>query len=394
MVQLDEAVIRQICADHRKALEEEPAIIFYLREALDHRLDQLQEYFPANCLHAIAIKTCDQLPVLKHIAERGMGLEAASAEEVQLAVSAGVPNEKIVFDSPVKTRREIEYCHKYLPGLIVNANCLEELERYPPDFTGTLGLRINPLVEADAPKLFNVSRQGSKFGVPISRKEAILRATLQHQQIKGLHMHIGSGVRNFEENLRALAQLKDLADEINTQRTQKGIVQRIEFIDIGGGIEFDTEEDTAYTVRTFTDGLKVIEGLIQNYRLITEYGKFVHKESSCTVSRVEYVTEGKSGLPGTIYLHVGADLFVRKVYSDLEIEYPYFVIHRKAANQVGSGRYNVVGPLCFAGDVLLNNVELPRLEEGDWFVFNHTGANTISMWSKHCSRTPPPFILV
>ena len=122
-----------------KGLTSLKADFVYSKEALDYRLSLLQDHFPQNTLHAIAIKTCSEPEVLKHIASKGFGLEAASIEEVKLAQIAGVPNNKIVFDSPVKTREEIKYCHELVKGALINVNCFEEIERYPVDFKGKLG---------------------------------------------------------------------------------------------------------------------------------------------------------------------------------------------------------------------------------------------------------------
>ena len=51
---------------------------------------------------------------------------------------------------------------------------------------------------------------------------------------------------------------------------------------------------------------------------------------------------------------------------------------------------HVAGPLCFAGDYPRRHVRLPPLEAGDWLVFHDAGANSLSLWSRHCSRLVPP----
>lgn len=357
------------------------AAVYYLREALDYRLDALQKHFPATTLHAVAIKTNNQPLVLRHLVQRGMGLEAASLEEVQLAVAAGCPAERIVFDSPVKTQAEINYVHRELPGMQVNANSLAELQRYPHDFSGQLGLRINPERRSDAPALFDVSTAQSKFGVPLSQRKAILEAVRNGPKLSGLHLHMGSDMKDFQPHLEAVLALVQLAEELKYEG------QPISWLDIGGGILFS--EEAPHRLADFTRALRQIPE-VENYRLITEYGKYVHHFNSLVVSRVEYVTPGQSGAPDLAYLHVGADLFVRKVYSDLPIHYPCVALPRQEAEERPEKSYRLVGPLCFAGDVLYEEIQLPELREGDLVALLHTGANTMSMWSGHCSRTPPP----
>ena len=74
---------------------------------LKERLTHLSACFSNNVQHSIAVKTNPHPAVLAQLVELGYGLEAASLEEVRLAQEAGCPGSKIVFDSPVKTRAEI-----------------------------------------------------------------------------------------------------------------------------------------------------------------------------------------------------------------------------------------------------------------------------------------------
>lgn len=375
---------------------EDKAVIFYAKAMLLDRLAILQRHFPSRTLHSVAIKANSSLEVLQLIVAEGFGLEAASLEEVKLAIAAGIAPQKIVFDSPVKTREEIAYCHHKLPGMFVNANSLVELERYPTDFSGKLGLRINPLVHTDAPDFFDVVRKNSKFGVPISQENEILEACLKYTYISGLHLHVGSGIKDFSGNVAGIEKVLNLAHLINEKRKLAKIATKIDWIDIGGGIHFDAEQGE-FSVQAFVQVLETETDLFQSFDVITEYGAFVHKHNSFAISRIEYILESNfSGIAHTAFIHVGADLFLRKVYSNLPIEYPCFIIKNKnVLSPMDSGfeRYNIAGPLCFAGDYLYYDLELPTLEEGDIFVIQDIGANTLSMWSRHCSREEPKVVV-
>jgi len=372
--------------------DDEKAVIFYLKKDLDQRLDQLIDGFPTSTFHTIAIKTQSEPSILQHIVSRGLGLEAASFEEVKLAKNAGAPNKAIVFDSPVKTKQEIDWCHQNYPGITLNANSIQELGRYPKDFSGKLGLRINPLEDSDAPGIFNLSSFDSKFGVPITQKNEIIDACLAYPKITGLHVHIGSGIKNFQNNVNAVKKLKELADTINELRHEKLLSSRIEYIDIGGGIQFDNNRPE-FSVKAFAEQLQTINGLFENYKIITEYGNFVHKTNSFVVSDIEYIVAKGDGNPSLVYIHVGADLFLRKVYSSLAVNYPVHGIYQnKTANK--TEKYKIVGPLCFEGDILFDCVELPTLSENDQLMILDTGANTLSMWSRHCNRNIPKFVFI
>ena len=365
------------------------AVVFYSKKALDKRLDLLRSTFPNGTNHAIAIKTCNHIEVLSHIVARGFGLEAASIEEVLLAKKAGAKNEKIVFDSPVKTRFEIQKCHEEFPGILLNANSLEELARYPTNFNAKIGLRINPLVDNSGGSYFNVSTPNSKFGVPISKYQEIIDHCIHYTAVSCLHFHIGSNLTDLSPNIDAISKVITLALKINKKRKEQGIKTHIDTLDIGGGIEFD-----ATTIKVFVASMLQIPN-IEKFSLITEYGNFIHKYNSFVVSNIEYVISNAANLPDLAYIHVGADLFVRKVYSQLNTEYPCTVLQSDSfASSQKIKSYTIVGPLCFAGDVLFKNIKLTEIKEGDKLFIYNIGANTLSMWSGHCSRELPEFLFL
>ena len=367
---------------------------FFIQKSFyPNRLDILKSAFPDDTLHAIAVKTNSSKDVLSNIANNGCGSEAASLEEVLIAVDAGIPPDKIVFDSPVKTKMEIEYCHRNLPGIIVNANSIQELERYPKDFSGRLGLRINPLVKTAAPKMWDVSKKASKFGVEITNKKNILKAFLNYTQLEGIHIHVGSGINDYSQNVVAIKKVVDLAHEINSLRKSNKIKSEIKWIDIGGGIDFSNTSGEHSPI-DFVNQIQEQCQLFDHFKVITEFGKFVHRDNSFVISDIEYILESTdTNHPKTALIHVGADLFLRKVYSDLPIEYPFFIIKPVRKGNKETGMYNIAGPLCFSGDFLYKNIECETIQEGDKFVIQEIGANTLSMWSQHCNRKKPLLIV-
>jgi len=56
-------------------------------------------------------------------------------------------------------------------------------------------------------------------------------------------------------------------------------------------------------------------------------------------------------------------------------------------------KYHTDSPLCFAGDIIARDIELPIAEEGYYLVIYDTGGYTFGMWSKYVSRMFPKTIL-
>ena len=104
--------------------ENDTSYIVYDLDLIDKRYKELKSAFPENTLHGIAIKACPLPAILKKQAESGLGAEAASIEEVQIALKSGISSEKITFDGPPKTKSEILFCIKN--NIYINMDSFEE----------------------------------------------------------------------------------------------------------------------------------------------------------------------------------------------------------------------------------------------------------------------------
>jgi len=365
------------------AKPEDTSLLIVDVQVLTNRLDLLRQAFPEGTRHAVAIKTNPHKQILKTILAHGFELEAASIEEVELALDAGAEPQQIVFDSPVKTRAEILQCAAYT-GMQVNANMLSELQRYPDNLSCQLGLRINPGIDTGAPEMYAVSTDESKFGVPLVAQAEILAASLIHP-ITALHMHSGSQMGDLTVQLQAIQRLFKLATAIDSHRTEHSINWRINTINIGGGLPAENEPAQPVMCNYAAQVAKLAVAY-PGYQLRTEFGQWTHRAAGYALTKVEYVGEGPAN---NVFVHLGADLFTRHVYA------PAAPLVVKVLNGDGTEKngpdniYSIAGPLCFAGDYLARNIELPSISEGDWLLISDVGANTYGLWSRHCSRSIP-----
>lgn len=356
--------------------EDTAAIVAHLPR-LKARLAHLTAAMP-GMQHSIAIKTNPQISLLRTLVGWGYGLEAASIEEVRRAKTAGCSVDQIVFDSPVKTRLEIAEV-AYERGMLVNVNTLDELERFPADATCVLGIRINPQVHAGSPDMFDVSKNESKFGVPISNQSELIRAALAYP-VGALHIHSGSQMQNLEAQKEALVGLRDVALAINALAPGK-----IHTLDIGGGLPSEPLEGQTKMASYGAMVQEVFRGM--SFKLVTEFGQWVHASAGFALSAIEYVIH-----PDRIFVHLGADFFMRDAYTTAR-PFPLAVISSRGEWRGGQQRpFDIAGPLCFAGDYLAHKKNLPGdLQESDYLVIDETGANTYALWSRHCSRTVPSY---
>jgi len=363
------------------------AVYIYNLNYLKQRLSHINSVFPSTTHHAVAIKTNNLPRVLSTIVSSGCGLEAASFEEVKLAIASGCDPSDVVFDSPVKTKSEIDYCDMYFEGIRINANSFHELEKLKERKNIRIGIRINPMINIDSPSIYNVSGSKSKFGIPIGFEKEILSEIRSNSRIEGLHVHPGSEIKSIEDHIECIGVVYDLAQRMNVI-----LPGRIKSLDIGGGIKSLTKNSEQLGLDEFVDRLSTRCPQLDQYIMITEYGRYIHTECAVVVSRVEDVLPYTT--PQTILLHVGADLFLREVYTGSP-KHNFAALDMKGILKDGTPNiYDIGGPLCFSGDYLERNYSLFGVQVGDYIVMDKCGSNSISMWSSHCSREKTEVIYV
>ncbi len=394
---------KEISRIYKKALKtrgilkkDDTALIFYDFDFLEERLKELKENFPEDTLHAIAIKANPLQSILSKISDHGFGLEAATLPELILALECGVPEDRIVFDSPCKTMEEIEYALQ--KDIHINADSFDEIERIASlnkdiDSKSPVGLRINPQVGTGAIKSTSVAEDISKFGVPIStNREKIINMFLRHPWLRGLHLHIGSQGMPLELLTKGVKVVYELGTEINSVLKNEEQVRRIEFLDIGGGLAVSYQFDKIPVgMADYRKSLEYnIPGLFtDDLKLITEFGRYIHTNTGWAASKVEYVKREKDY--NIIMSHLGADFMLRECYNPQDWHHEISVLdnHGNLKNDLPKEKYFIAGPLCFAGDVIGHDIELPRVDEGDVIIIHDVGAYTLGMWSKYNSRQVP-----
>lgn len=352
-----------------------PAALVHNMDLLKDRLTDLQSLFPAGTLHSLAVKSNPLLGLLRLAVEAGAGLEVASAGELALAQAAGCPSQKIVLDSPAKTRPEL--AQACLLGITINANSAAELARLESlQPRGRVGLRINPAVaQADRACATMVATPDSKFGVPLEQARTLLA---RYSWLSGLHVHVGSQVATLEDLLLAGQRVSELALEF----------PQVEWIDIGGGLPARYRSgDPTLSPAHYLQALRDSVPRLFQYQLITEFGRVVQANCGLAVSRVEYIETDRA------VLHLGADFALRECYQPKSWPHEWEVFDSQGVPKEGPVQtIDLYGPLCFSGDRLAHQVSLPSIQPGDFVVMHDCGAYTLGMWSRYCSRPMPEVI--
>jgi diaminopimelate decarboxylase len=275
----------------------------------------------------------------------------------------------------------------------INLDNFSELQRISAaikrqESTSLIGLRINAMVGGGSIAHTNVSESTSKFGVPLMAEEQkILTAFAENDWLTGLHGHVGSQGCGLALLTEAVSRIAKLRRQIAVKTGR-----HVSHVDIGGGLPTAYREgDVAPTPGEYRCAIQrtAPDLFSSEVRLITEFGRSIHANCGFAISRVEYVKPDQQ----LAVIHLGADFLMRPVYRPEEWNHEYFVLDRNGQPKTGPKRtITMAGPLCFAGDIVARELLLPIVEEGDWIVIRDVGAYTLSMWSRHCSRSMPAVI--
>ncbi|MEY9872058.1 diaminopimelate decarboxylase [Streptacidiphilus sp. MAP12-33] len=328
-------------------------------------------------LHTFAAKACALVPVLRLLAEAGLGCEVASAGELALARAAGFPAERIVLDSPAKTTAEL--AQALALGVAVNADNLGEVERIaallptaPP--VSVLGLRINPQVGAGSIDAMSTASRHSKFGEPLgdpSARERIADAFARYPWLTRLHVHVGSQGCPLELIAAGVRAVYELAEDVNERAGRRQVTS----LDLGGGltVNFDSDEIRP-THHAYAEHLRAaVPGLFDGrYALVTEFGRSLVAKNGFTVAVAEYTKQ--VGGRSVALTHAGAHLATRTVF--MPQAWPLRIsVHRPDGTRREEPPVvqDVAGPLCFAGDVVAHERPLPPIRPGDLVVLHDTG---------------------
>lgn len=358
-------------------------------------VEALNEAFegPAAVQHTFAAKACGLVPVLRLLAEAGMGCEVASPGELEQALAAGFTHDRLVFDSPAKTVQELDFALAH--GIAINLDNFQEMARVDRllagrEACGPIGLRVNPQVGAGAIGAMSTATATSKFGVALRDEgavDAVIEAFARRPWLNRLHAHVGSQGCPLPLIAQGVRAAYELAERINTELGRAQITG----LDIGGGlpVNFDDEDDRPTYADYVAELRTAVPGLFDGrYALITEFGRSLLAKSGTIGSIVEY-TKSAGGRRIAV-THAGAQVATRTVF--MPDAWPLRVGVFDAAGRPKQGPTEVVdiaGPCCFAGDLTATGRELAAVEPGDVVALYDTGAYYFSSHFSYNSLPRP-----
>jgi diaminopimelate decarboxylase len=355
-----------------------PLYVYSAQAVSDAYGKYTQAFAPVPHRICYALKANSSGALLRLLAGLGAGADVVSGMELQAALRAGFPPERIVFSGVGKTEPELELAVRSGIGEF-NAESEEELRRLSRvavslGARASVTLRVNPDIDARSHPYISTGLRDNKFGVDIVAAPAILSRVraLPGIEIVGVQSHIGSQVRDLaplSEAARALAALsRRLLEDGYPLRT----------IDIGGGLGVDYYVDAGPEPADLAAAvIPHLEGL--GLTLLLEPGRSIVARAGALLTRVLYLKESY----GKLFVVVDAgmnDLLRPALYNAFHRVEPVFSRDRPDRS------VDVVGPVCETSDFLARNRNMEVPEPAELLAVRDTGAYGFSMASTYNMR--------
>lgn len=372
---LDEATIRKICRDYKDAFKGYPKVnMMYASKAL--------------CSSATSAL----------IASEGFGFDVVSSGEIFTVYKSGANMSKVLFNGNNKSYDELYLAIELGVGRISVDNFFElsllnEIAKSHKKIVNIL-LRITPGIECHTHEYIQTGHLDSKFGFDLTQIDDAVELIVNdytNLKLHGLHAHIGSQI--FEKSIYG-DEIEILVKEIARLDEKFGL--KLDEINIGGGLGVKYVE-ADYPPSTYEVAEIVIKRLyecIEKYKidapaLFIEPGRSIISTSGVTL----YTLGSSKQVPkGKTYFAVDGGMADNARPSMYQAEYDAQIANKPDYELAQT--VTVAGRFCESGDILIKNIKLPEIEEGDILCVYNTGAYNYSMASNYNRVQKPAMVLV
>jgi len=368
-------------------------LYLYDRATLDFATSEyksaLASFYPAPASVTYAGKAFLCLAVAQWTQFHGLTVDCTGEGEIAIVVAAGVSKENILVHGVNKSEDDLKSAIKYASTIVVDN--LNELKRIQSLFTAdnttfpALWLRLLPGVSVTTHHAHTqTGHHESKFGMTY---EEILEAAKfckeNNLPLKGIHFHQGSNFRDPEPLLPAIDLALDLAKEI-------GFTSDWHFCPGGGwGVAYHEDELPSPSIESYVRGISeaVVDGCrirgltLPHLRL--EPGRSLVAQAGVAMYRVGAIK--KRG--HKTWLLTDGGMADNPRFALYGARYSCLTVSSPSGER--SERVSIAGPYCESGDIVIEDLLMPKVKEGDLIVIPVAGAYHLSMSSNYNGARKP-----
>lgn len=372
---LDEATLRGICQNYKQAFS---------------------SYEKVNMMYAS--KALCTMATSAILSSEGFGFDVVSGGEIYTVYKAGVDMSKVLFNGNNKSVDEIKLALDLGVGRFSVDNFLElsllnEIAKSENKIANIL-LRITPGIECHTHEYIQTGHLDSKFGFDLTQVDEAVSLILDEYKnlnLHGLHAHIGSQI--FETQVYH-DEIEILVKELSRLDEKFGL--KLDEINIGGGLGVKyTEKDLPPSAFEIADVIiKSLNASVEKYgieppTLFIEPGRSIISTSGVTL----YTLGSSKQVPkGKKYVAVDGGMSDNPRPSMYQAEYSAQIANKPLDENTET--VTIAGRFCESGDILIKDISLPQIEEGDILCVYNTGAYNYSMASNYNRVQKPQMVLV
>jgi diaminopimelate decarboxylase len=357
----------------------------------------LKRYYPGETAITYAGKAFLCLAMAQWVNRRGLWLDCTGASEIQIAVAADFDRHRLLVHGVNKNPQDIATALKHAGTIVVDH--LSELRQLAAAnhnqpaavIIPNLWLRLRPGVAVETHHVYTqTGQEDSKFGMSFSEAREAIQFCLEHElPLTGVHFHQGS---KFHDPKPLASAIEATLDWIASVYKTSGWLPQVFSPGGGWGVAYHEDDLPHPDIETYAQFIS--ECLVKGCQLRglpipilhIEPGRSLIARAGVAVYRVGAVkhTTGRRWLlvDGGMTDNIRPALYGAS-YSALPVIDP---------ERTPVGTAWIGGPYCESGDILIENLPLPDLHEGELLAIPISGAYQISMSSNYNGACRPAVV--
>lgn len=370
-----------------------------IREHIRTYKTAMQKYFPAGSIPEFASKALSIKQMYRILKEEKIDADVVSCGEIYTAFAAGFPMSRVFFHGNNKTDSDIRFALEKGVGYFVcdNRDEVFALDKMAKEFgvRQNVLLRVSPGIDPHTHKKISTGSIDSKFGVAIENGQALELTkeilNCQNLNLVGFHCHVGSQIFESEPFVTAAEIMINFICKV-----EKELSVKIEMLNLGGGfgvryLESEPEIDYAKKIEELAVAMENIckENSISMPIIHLEPGRSLVADAGLTLYKIGSVKEitGHKN-----YVSVDGGMADNPRYTLYES--PYTVMLASRANDECDFCADIAGRCCESGDIIQENVSLPKPIRNEILAVLTTGAYNYSMASNYNRLAKPPVVMI
>lgn len=370
-----------------------------IRQHIREYKQAFKKFFKEGSCPEFASKAFSCKQIYRIMAEEDMNIDVVSCGEIYTAASSGFPMKRSFFHGNNKSDSDIQFAIDNKVGYFVadNDDELEALDRIAKQngIVQKILLRVTPGIDTHTHQKISTGNVDSKFGIAISTGQATRTVknilNMKNIELCGFHCHIGSQIFESEPfNTASLLMLEFIKE------CKETLGYTAEMLNLGGGfgvkyIESHPEIDYIAKIEEVAKTLREQCGTLglDMPKIAMEPGRSIVADAGMTlytVGSVKEITGYKN------YVSIDGGMTDNPRYTLYES--PYTVMLASRANDTADFTATIAGRCCESGDIIQENVKIPKPKRNEILAVLTTGAYNYSMASNYNRVPRPPVVML